>query len=59
MLNAIKFIQCDCFRLIGRDEWFRVTKLYLAAGDIPSVIGQNDRHQTVARVADIIGENAI
>ena len=49
----------DEFRLIGRAEWFTVTKCYLAADHIPAVIGQNDRHQTHARVVDTLPANCI
>lgn len=43
------------FKLIGRTNIFRVTRTYLAAGFIPSVVGVtlDGKYRTVARVADV------
>lgn len=44
------------FRLIGRATVFRVTREYLAAGFIPSVVGVSldGKWQTHARVVDVV-----
>ena len=44
------------FRTIGRAEVFAVKSEYLAAGDIPTVVGQSiwGKLETVARVADVV-----
>lgn len=46
----------DTFRLIGRTILFRVTREYLAAGFIPSVIGVSldGKLSTCARVVDVV-----
>lgn len=48
----------NTFKLIGRANVFTVTKVYLAAGFIPSVIGETTirgrKFQTAARIADIV-----
>lgn len=44
----------DRFRLISQTTEFRVTRLYNAAGFIPSVVGVGGGWQTAARVADVI-----
>lgn len=47
----------DTFKLIGRANIFTVTKLYNAAGAIPSVVGvcniRGKVYQTCARLADV------
>lgn len=46
----------DVFRLIGRTTEFVVTQLYMAAGDIPAVVGWSvdGKYTTTARTADVI-----
>lgn len=46
----------DTFRLIGNTTEFVVTQLYMAAGDIPAVVGWTKcgNFTTTARTADVI-----
>lgn len=45
------------FRLVGMTgPWFTVKRAYLAAGFIPSIIGETATHRTHARVVDVVWE---
>ncbi len=56
-----RIVRGDTFRLIGRNTEFIATNLYMAAGDIPAVVGWSldGSYTTCARTADVIflGDN--